>query len=109
LAHSRDKDDIARLQDRVRNAQIRLTQSDQDLARAKGNWDAERNAHESSLISTLRGKLHRNSSITQVLDPWYMDINTKDNVPPVPNEQRSPNEKIHNNHLHITVLEPKIL
>jgi len=49
--------------------------------------------------------------VKQLFDPWYMDANTADNIPAAPNEQReaNANERTHNNHLHITVLEPKIL
>ena len=40
-----------------------------------------------------------------------MDADTTDKIAAVPNEQRrsNPNERLHNNHLHITVREPKIL
>ena len=40
-----------------------------------------------------------------------MDADTTDKIAAVANEQRSsnPNERLHNNHLHITVREPKIL
>ncbi len=74
-------------------------------------WNDERNRNEPELIRKLRDRLGRNKSVKQLFDPWYMDANTADNIPPAPNEQRktNPNELTHNNHLHITVLEPKIL
>jgi hypothetical protein len=78
---------------------------------ARKNWDDERNRNEPDLIRKLRERLGQNKSVKQLFDPWYMDANTADNIPPLPNEQRStnPNERTHNNHLHITVREPKIL
>ena len=76
---------------------------------AKDAWNRERDGHEPSLIRTLRDKLSHNHAIDQVLDPWYVDTNTQDRSPAVPNEHRSANEKTHNNHLHITIVEPKIL
>ncbi len=38
-----------------------------------------------------------------------MDFNTSDKNPGKPNAQQSDAEKGHNNHLHITTREPKIL
>jgi hypothetical protein len=74
-------------------------------------WNLERNHHEPSLIRTLRARLSQNASVKQLFDPWYMDADTTDKVAPVPNEQRpsNANERLHNNHLHITVREPRIL
>jgi hypothetical protein len=72
-------------------------------------WDKERDTNERALIRTLRSKLDHNKLITQVLDPWYMDFNTHDAESPTPNQQKSQDEVHHNNHLHITVAEPKIL
>ncbi|WGG52940.1 hypothetical protein [Rugamonas sp. DEMB1] len=109
LARSHDNDDKARLQERLRVAKSRTDTSDQRLEIAYDSWNKERNKNEASLISVLRGRLHGNEYVKQVLDPWYMDVNTKSGAPPVPNEQRSANEKTHNNHLHITIQEPKIL
>ena len=109
LSRSVDKDDIARLQQDIKAARARLEASRKQDVLAMEAWNKERDRNESSLISGLRGKLHRNESVEQVLDPWYIDINTKSGAPPVPNEQRSANEKIHKNHLHITVKDQKIL
>jgi hypothetical protein len=78
---------------------------------AEEKWNLERNHHEPSLIRTLRARLSQNASVKQLFDPWYMDADTTDKVAPVPNEQRpsNANERLHNNHLHITVREPRIL
>ena len=74
-------------------------------------WNAERDCHEPDPIRKLRARLGLNPSVKQLFDPWYMDADTADKIAPVPNEQRrsNPNERLHNNHLHITVREPKIL
>ncbi|HJV85620.1 MAG TPA: hypothetical protein VJ698_09090 [Noviherbaspirillum sp.] len=60
-------------------------------------------------MRTLRARLEQSNDVFQLFDPWYMDANTQDAIPPEPNEQRSANEKLHAHHLHITVNEPKIL
>ena len=77
--------------------------------KAKDKWSAERNLHEPVLMKGLRQQLQNNPSITQVFDPWYMEVNTHDQNPQVANEQLSSNEKLHANHLHVTVSEPEIL
>lgn len=72
-------------------------------------WNKERNKNEPAAMRTLRTRLEKFTGVSQLFDPWYMDINTHDAAPPEPNEQRSENEKLHAHHLHITVNEPKIL
>jgi hypothetical protein len=47
--------------------------------------------------------------VKQLFDPWHMDNNTRDKVPAQPNTQISDNEKLHAHHLHITVLDEKVL
>lgn len=79
------------------------------IKKAKDKWSAERNLHELVLMKGLRQQLQNNPSITQVFDPWYMEVNTHDQNPQVANEQLSSNEKLHANHLHVTVSEPEIL
>jgi hypothetical protein len=132
--HQAAKDEVAARERELKAAQGRFdrngnpaktAQLTQDLAAAKDRvnvskeresaarekWDNERNRNEPDLIRKLRERLGHNKSVKQLFDPWYMDANTADNIPPLPNEQRStnPNERTHNNHLHITVREPKIL
>ncbi len=77
--------------------------------KAKAEWDAERDKNEPKPIHELRERLRHHQSISQVFDPWYMEVSTQSRSDQVANEQRSQNEKIHNNHMHITIKEPKIL
>jgi len=93
------------------DAEDRLSVLRERQKMAEEKWNLERNHHESSLIRTLRARLGQNASVKQLFDPWYMDADTTDKVAPVPNEQRpsNANERLHNNHLHITVREPRIL
>lgn len=60
-------------------------------------------------MSSLRGTLKLNLAVAQILDPWYVDLNTRDSHAVHPNEQCAEIEKGHNNHLHITISEEKIL
>ncbi|MBV8633747.1 MAG: hypothetical protein JO002_04595 [Burkholderiaceae bacterium] len=76
---------------------------------AEMKWNRERNQNEPTAIRSLRDALSLDPGIKQILDPWYMDLNTRDPHAARPNEQCSDLEKQHNNHLHITVKEEKIL
>jgi hypothetical protein len=108
---NRDSGKTAQLSQELDDAKDRVNASKERESAAGEKWNDERNRNEPNLIRKLRDKLGQNKSVKQLFDPWYMDANTADNIPPVPNEQRStnPNERTHNNHLHITVREPKIL
>ena len=79
-----------------------------DEGQAKKEWRKEIKKNEPKLMSELRNGLYKHPSIKQVFDPWYMETSTEDQRPPETNEQGSANEKLHANHLHLTVKEPKI-
>lgn len=76
--------------------------------KARADWDKERTAHEPKLIQSLRNKLATNSFVSQLLDPWYIDLDTHDKRPGTPNEQKKGMEDLHSNHLHISIDERKI-
>lgn len=109
LEINRDPKETERLQKIFDSAETQKNEAERRKIIAEKEWDKERDRHEHHLIRTLRGKLSHNKSVTQVLDPWYMDTNTRDNIPAVPNEHKSKNEVTHNNHLHVTIGDPKIL
>jgi len=111
LNKNRDPEKAAQLARELADANKHVNSLRDRESAALRDWNNERDRNEPELIRTLRDRLGRNRSVKQLFDPWYMDANTADKVPPVPNEQRqaNANERTHNNHLHITVLEPKIL
>ncbi|MEM8514901.1 hypothetical protein RCH14_004256, partial [Massilia sp. MP_M2] len=111
LARNREPGNTAQLARDLAQAESRFEVAQDGERAARQEWDQERNKHEPVLIRKLRDRLSQNASVKQLFDPWYMDADTTDKVAPVPNEQRrtNPNERLHNNHLHITVREPKIL
>jgi hypothetical protein len=111
LARNRESGNPAQLVSELADANVRLVAARDRENIAREEWDRERNLHEPVLICKLRDRLVRNASVKQLFDPWYMDADTTDQIAPVANEQRrtNPNERLHNNHLHITVREPKIL
>lgn len=67
------------------------------------DWAFERNKAEPQITRDLRRALSNHPMVSQLLDPWYIDTNTKDTIVAAPNEQVSGTEITHNNHLHITV------
>lgn len=69
-------------------------------------WSDEKDAHEPERVKSFRKYLLRCECVRQVFDPWFMDANAHDNQEPAPNMQKSANEALHANHLHITVKTP---
>lgn len=80
-----------------------------EATRAKNAWEAELRKTEPEIVHQFRSRLTSNKHVSQLLDPWYLDFRTNDQVPGDINQQCTPVEKLHNNHLHITINEPKIL
>lgn len=76
---------------------------------AREKWQEEMIKTEPALMAGLRKHLIKHQSIQQILDPWYLENNSKDANEKVANEQRSVLETLHSNHLHITIMEPNIL
>ena len=111
FARNRNPADAMQLSRELEDAEVRQKTARDSEKFAREEWDRERNQHEPNLIRKLRDRLGQNASVKQLFDPWYMDADTADRTAPVPNEQRpaNANERLHNNHLHITVREPKIL
>ena len=108
---NRDPGNEVQLARELADAKLRFGAAQERERVTRRDWNEERDRYEPDLIRKLRDRLGRNKSVKQLFDPWYMDANTADNIPAVPNEQRATNrnELTHNNHLHITVQEPKIL
>jgi len=47
--------------------------------------------------------------VTQVLDPWYLERNNRDDQSPEPNEQKDELEQLHHHHLHLTIQDPELI
>ncbi|WP_228894616.1 hypothetical protein [Pseudoduganella aquatica] len=106
---NRNPDDTTRLRQDIESANKRVQTAKLEQKEAEKRWNDELSADQPRLVRSLRSHLCKNKSVQQLFDPWYMDTDTKDTTPPAANQQRSANEKLHSNHLHITVHEPKIL
>ncbi|MYN27205.1 hypothetical protein [Duganella levis] len=94
----------ARLQEKLhRDKEIR------EAAKANcDSWENEVEKNEPQLIRSIRRKLQALEVVEQILDPWYIELNTKDSKSQKTNAQSSDNERIHKDHLHITIKDAKI-
>jgi hypothetical protein len=88
--------------DRLGNAQ----KAERESLRA---WNEERDKHEPPKVKAFRKSLYTCPCVSQLFDPWFMDNNTRDAVPAIPNAQLDKNETLHAHHLHITVRDKKVL
>lgn len=106
---SRDPSKILDVKQKSREADEAKVSADNLVKSAAAAWDAERDKNEPSEIRRFRAALMKCQAVVQIFDPWFMDQDTRDNVPAIPNMQVSPNERLHSHHLHITVRDPQIL
>jgi hypothetical protein len=86
-----------------------LTDEERETMTTKhGEWVKEKAAHEPVWLQRFRSGLAHRPEIAQIFDPWLMDDNVHDSVHPQDNEQRTANEILHSNHLHITIKEDRL-
>lgn len=70
---------------------------------AEEKWRAAIPGSEPQPVKLFRGALLTHRFVKQLLDPWYMDLDTKDRKAPVPNAQSDGLSKLHSTHLHLTI------
>lgn len=93
-------------------ATVGLDDASRDERAKSDAWNEARNAGEPAQTKLFRTSLLKCSCVRQLFDPWFMDADGAGGASPSPNMQRgkpNSNERIHANHLHITVHDPKIL
>lgn len=106
FAHNQDPSQSAALKSLADAAKHMAKTASEGKQEAQKKWVSELNSNEPLLIRNLRQMLSSRPTVGQLLDPWYMDTNTRDMVAAASNEQISDNELTHNNHLHITIVDP---
>lgn len=109
LASNRDPAKRDQLRQDVNAAESEVQKRRVEEIIAKNKWASQCEHEQPSLYRSYREALHTNHNIQQILDPWYMEYDTPRSAEKSPNEQHSQIEKIHANHLHITVRAPKLL
>lgn len=78
--------------------------------RAKMLWNKERDRNEPVKVRAFRQSLYRCACVRQLFDPWYIEVDTRDQIEPVPNAQIKGDaiQVTHAHHLHITVEDARI-
>lgn len=71
-------------------------------------WDKERDKNEPAAVKAFRTSLLGCKCVSQVFDPWFMDVNTHDSIAPVPNVQKTGDEVLHAHHLHVSIFNPRL-
>lgn len=84
-------------------------QLEDDVVKARRDWEKEVAGSQPKLMRELREHLRKHPMVKQIYDPWYMEGNTSTSNGKSANKQKSQNEVTHDNHLHLTMHEPKIL
>lgn len=76
---------------------------------AKRQWARAVEKNQPTMLNSFRNALlEAKPLVSQVLDPWYMERNSRDSQPPIPNQQKDDLEKLHRHHLHITIQDPEL-
>jgi hypothetical protein len=87
-------------------------QADQKAVQTARNKRNERinemEKNQPRIVSALRDSLRTQEVVGQLLDPWYIDLNTHSVGSRSLNEQQNKTEQTHAHHLHITIKEPQI-
>lgn len=75
----------------------------------KRAWEKQVEKHQPSRVGQFRRALMKADAVTQIIDPWYIDLNTHDKVDGVVNEQKKDGlQDIHKNHLHLTIYDSEL-
>lgn len=103
LANAGDKEKAASAADK----QTRALEREQ---KEKNRWNEERDKNEPVKVRAFRQSLYRCACVRQLFDPWYIEVDTRDQIQPVPNEQIKGRaiQVTHAHHLHITVEDARI-
>jgi hypothetical protein len=105
----REKELLEACLDSRSRANLSRDKESKEIATTKcETWENEVKKNEPPLIRKFRDTLIKLSFVEQILDPWYIDMNTKDPKSKTANTQSSDNEKIHKDHLHITIKDRQI-
>lgn len=82
--------------------QLRNAYKAKPTAANKEAWEKARDRNEPVKVQAFRRSLQQNSGVKQVLDPWQVDLNTRDDVAASTNVGQDDNARAHLNHLHVT-------
>jgi len=76
--------------------------------KAREAWEKKLGEHEPSTVGNYRRYVMKQPCIRQVIDPWYVVMNQKENEKPIPNSQSDATQRQHNNHMHLTISDAEL-
>ncbi len=86
-----------------------LADAQADEVKCKKKWTDELAANEPGVVGNYRRYLMREQIVTQVIDPWYLEMDARRNAALVPNEQlKDGTQDIHATHMHISIADPEL-
>ncbi len=106
LKNAKGKDGIRDAGERESKAKDTVDNARESRTKAK---DAFKDAHAGSITNDFEQALIKSPLVKQLFDPLLMDTNTRDQQEADINHNKSDNEKLHQNHLHITANDPYLL
>lgn len=89
----------------VRTAHDKAQRTKQETDAA---WNAVIAANQPEVIAKFREQLLESPLVSQIFDPWAMDVNTRDKIAATANKRKSDLETLHLTHLHVTCSDPDI-
>lgn len=89
-------------------AVAKVKDADKKSKTADQAWNDERDKNEPVAVKTFRKQLSTAKYVKSIFDPWFMDGDTHDAKPAKPNVLKDGNEKLHRNHLHVTIDDPTL-
>ncbi|HZX29256.1 MAG TPA: hypothetical protein VFF16_19440 [Telluria sp.] len=88
----------------IEEAKTSRDEADAEQSKAREKWRAALPGSQPQPVKLFRTALLTHRFVKQLLDPWYMELDTKDKNAPVENEQNDDLSKLHSTHLHVTIL-----
>jgi hypothetical protein len=74
-----------------------------DVETKRTAWEKAMRSRQPALIEKVRTGLNRQPLVKQILDPWYIEFDTHKPDGCQPNQQKRGDEKLHKDHMHITM------
>jgi len=79
---------------------------------ARATWEKQLKGNEPSSVGSYRRYVMQQPCVSQVIDPWYVTLNTTKPEEAIPNDQNKATLNgllvQHNNHMHLTIRDPEL-
>lgn len=100
---------VKEAQERAGKAEAAAVAAARKVEPARKAWSDQVAAHQPGPVGPYRRYVMREPIVTQLLDPWFVDKNTRDKIEAEPNTQAKDGiQHLHRHHLHITIDDPEL-